>query len=347
MNTTSSQRSAGRRIVFSAILVGIMGLILAGVAETGARLQGHRPWNPEPRSTRLEPEGSFFDPHERYGYAMKPGSYTLILNDALTFQAKHNSAGYRETSFAPNDSLSQMNPQIWVVGGSYTYGWGVADEETFPSQMQKMLPGFLVHNFGVGGYGTLQNLYQLQDLLKQGIKPAYVILAYASFHDQRNTCNRYWMKAIAPQSVLEGLAFPMARLGPEEELVYGRTPVAYTPYPGMGSSAFVHALEASRCKAEESELNSPEVSYRLIMEMGKLCEQNEITFIVAGLEPDDATQYMLSRVNAAQYFGRNIAINREEEGMSLMPHDPHPSPAGQRIYAEKLVQEIQELERVN
>ena len=344
MDSMSPKRSRSRKVLFSLILLGVMLLLVVAVAEGGARLLGYRPWNPEPRNTQVKPEGGFFELDEKLGYVMKPGRYTLTLNESLSFTAQHDNAGYRMAGDPGLRQLIRTVPEIWVMGGSFTYGWGVKDREAFPSLMQDDLLRFHVRNFGVGGYGTLQNLYQLQNTLEEGIVPKYVILAYASFHDQRNTCNRYWMKAIAPQSVLEGLSFPWARLDEANTLNYGMAPVEYSPYPGMGASAFIHALEQSRCEAEERQLKSPEVSYQLIKETEQLCAESGITFLLAGIEPDEATQKMLERCKNEGMKTIDISVDRNESGMSLMPADPHPSPAAHRIYADKLVEWINKME---
>lgn len=314
-------------------------MLLLAVAEGGARLMGYRPWQPAPRSTVVEPDSGFFIQEDRLGYVMKPGTFTVTLNDSLTFRAQHTEARYRTCGpVAAQDTVER--PQIWILGGSFTYGWGVNDAEAYPALIQQAFPEYEVHNFGVGGYGTLQSMYQLQDGLAAGQTPAAVVLAYASFHDQRNTCSRYWMKAIAPQAMLQGLAFPNARMDASGELVYGMEPVAYAPWPGMRISAFVHALEGMKCQADEQRMNSPEVSRRLILKMHRICAKKGIPFVLAGIEPDGGTVSMLERCAGDGVVMADISVDRGEAGMSLEPWDPHPSAAAHRIYAERLVSEF-------
>lgn len=340
MTNSSATRPTSRKILFSLIFLGFVLLILIGVAEGGARVMGYSPWRPEARQTKVEPEGGFFDMHERYGYAMKPGRYTLTLNDSLAFEAHHDELGMRIGGGPEAQANADSLTDLWVLGGSFTYGWGIADHEAFPSLMEEALDSLHVVNFGTGGYGTLQNLYQLEDMLATGKRPEAVILAYASFHDQRNTCNRYWMKAIAPQSVLEGLTFPWARLDEQQELQFGTSPVAYDPYPGMKIFAFMHALEQSATEAEENLLNSPEVSYQLIHRMHSLCQKEGIPFFLAGIEPDGATQMMLEKCANDGMVTCDMSVDRNEEGMSLMPHDPHPSAAAHEVYAKLLLAQL-------
>ena len=77
-------------------------------------------------------------------------------------------------------------PEIWILGCSFTHGYGVNDMETYPAQLQELMPGYRVRNFGMDGYGTFQNWMTLRHELAKGQKPALVVLAYGAFHDQRN-----------------------------------------------------------------------------------------------------------------------------------------------------------------
>ena len=334
MNTRLHPRSSARKTLFYFILVLFSALLLLLVAEVAARIIGYLPWRPTPRNTVVQPGESFFVKDDRLGYAMKPGEFNLILNDSISFQTKHNSAGYRTSG---NKAESSTYPQIWMLGGSFTYGWGVNTSEAYPAKIQQAFPEYEISNFGVGGYGTLHALYQLKDRLATGKRPTAVILAYASFHDQRNTCSRYWMKAIAPQALLQGLAFPCARIDLNDQLVYTMEPVTYSPWFGMKISAFIHALEGMKCKADERRRNSPEVSRRLIMEINEICAKRSIPFILAGIEPDEATVLMLERCNSDGVVTIDISVDRSQLGMSLEPWDPHPSAAAHQVYAEKLI----------
>ena len=49
-----------------------------------------------------------------------------------------------------------------VIGGSFSLGWGVNDEDTFSSKLQKKYTNFKVYNFGQGGYGSVQSLLLLE-----------------------------------------------------------------------------------------------------------------------------------------------------------------------------------------
>ncbi|MCL5125663.1 MAG: SGNH/GDSL hydrolase family protein [Deltaproteobacteria bacterium] len=65
---------------------------------------------------------------------------------------------------------------IFVFGGSTTFGYGVTDQQTIPSYMQEILtakyPGKIqVYNFGRGGYISVQERVLFEKLIGSGIVP--------------------------------------------------------------------------------------------------------------------------------------------------------------------------------
>jgi len=89
---------------------------------------------------------------------------------------------------------------IYFFGGSTTFGFNVADEETLPSQFVRLykeqFPGgksVQVHNYGTPTYYTYQELIQYANLIFQGHRPDIVIFldgvndfwfARASYYNQ-------------------------------------------------------------------------------------------------------------------------------------------------------------------
>lgn len=58
---------------------------------------------------------------------------------------------------------SQAKTVVWVLGDSFTFGWGVDYQDTVPAQLAKHMPqGSAVYNLGVPGYGLTQSLLRLR-----------------------------------------------------------------------------------------------------------------------------------------------------------------------------------------
>lgn len=69
---------------------------------------------------------------------------------------------------------------IWVLGGSTAFGYGLSDGETIPAQLEVILarrdPRVQVYNFGQGYFYSVQELTLLESLLQEGVlAPAQVV----------------------------------------------------------------------------------------------------------------------------------------------------------------------------
>ncbi|HEY6475668.1 MAG TPA: SGNH/GDSL hydrolase family protein [Polyangia bacterium] len=85
------------------------------------------------------------------------------------------------------DCAGRTPEQIWMFGGSTTYGAGTPDWTTVPSWLSAILNGekdrcVEIINFGVEGYISTQELLLLEEALKRGGRPAEVIF-YDGFND--------------------------------------------------------------------------------------------------------------------------------------------------------------------
>ena len=78
--------------------------------------------------------------------------------------------------------------RILIFGDSFTFGDEVSDTDTYPAQLQNMLPQAEVINFAVHGYGHDQMLILLRE---EGVRynPDIIILGYIKADNFRNTLN--------------------------------------------------------------------------------------------------------------------------------------------------------------
>lgn len=82
-----------------------------------------------------------------------------------------NKAGLRD------DNNSLLAPDIICLGDSYTMGWGVQQEESFP-QLIENTTGLKVLNAGISSYGTARELMLLNRLDTSNLK--VIIIQYSS-----------------------------------------------------------------------------------------------------------------------------------------------------------------------
>ncbi len=103
--------------------------------------------------------------------------------------------GFLRRTVAPPAACHGKRVELWMLGGSAMFGFGVPDDATVASALAKRLraqdPCIEVVNLGVAGYDSNQELVQLVFLLKQGHHPD-VVIAYHGYNDM-------WVSALDNQ----------------------------------------------------------------------------------------------------------------------------------------------------
>lgn len=103
-------------------------------------------------------------------------------------------------------SDATVGRRVAIYGCSFTYGTGLADDETFTALLQRGLPAVRILNRGVGGHGTVQNLLQLRRDIACGAIDA-AVFAIISDHRFRNIAH--------PQRMQQYLSREWYQLGVE------------------------------------------------------------------------------------------------------------------------------------
>ena len=311
------------------------------VLEVVLRFTKEPPWAPDLVPFRVEPGGRLYEDDPIMGYCLKPGRFTVYMADGFPVQTTHLPSFERATRGA--DQPSERG-EVWVFGCSYTYGWSVADEETFPWLIQQALPSFRVRNFGVPGYGNLQGLLRFREEIKKGVSPKIVVLVYASFHDERNAGLRRWQKSlIRPRNGNIGpQAQPRATLDSEGNLKTSEHPEEFWELPGMRTWSIPHSIEKRWNKFQANTVPTGKISQQIIRNFAQEAEKQGAVFLLAGIESDLKTESMLRWWEREGGTTADISVNMNENGMRNDPHDCHPGPKAHRVFAARLLQAIQQ-----
>lgn len=326
------------RHLFRVIQIILALIFVLAAIEIGLRFGGYGYHHLPERSFTVVPKGDFFISHNRYGYSMKPGRFIINQDNQLKWISTQNEKGYRLCSETPDST----KPQIWIFGCSFTYGWGNDDSLTYPWLLQKNLPNYTIRNYGVGGYSTYHSLMQLQDCLANTPEKKYpkkIILAYASFHNQRNTASPFWMKSISCNKKMIELQYPYVRLI-DSKLVSYRQKIGYSEFLGAKTFATIHTLETGINRQKNKLLNSQAVTLRLIEKIKDLCDENHIEFILFAIDNETDTYHILGVLykQIPQLNTIMAPIDLYSEEHTFLPYDPHPNKNGHKIYAKALTE---------
>ena len=125
------------------------------------------------------------------GYGASAGEYTHTFlrklssqNDWDSFNTKVTikKDGSRWTGEIDGESL----PKIYVFGGSFIFGTGVNDEQTFSFLLQYAMPNYEVKLYAFGGYSLTQAYMKLESLKESINSSDIIVLGYADYYDIRH-----------------------------------------------------------------------------------------------------------------------------------------------------------------
>jgi len=322
-------------IKFTILIVSL--LISLGFAEVVVRQAGY-----QPRILRsvgdqkIEPGGRLHANHSILGYTHLPGAYTVTFQDVYTVHNTHLDNTLRITHPLDSYDYKFNKEEIWIFGGSFTYGWSIDDTETFPWLIQERFPSYEVVNFGVGGYGTVHSFLQFQEAIKIHKKPQIVIVAYADFHDERNAFLRSWRKRmLSYDSPFYLKTYPYARLDAQGNIVYHTEDIEYNPLPLMEHSAFINLMDEAYITIEDYFIDTQTITKGVVKDFATSAQNKEITFILAGIVPE--AQPMLAYIQTQNIMVVDMSIDLDIPGNQNLPYDSHPSAIAHQQYAEKLI----------
>jgi len=331
--------SGRRRLIFYACYALSLLLLSFGAAELAVRLKGLQPWQPEDPGITVEPGGHLFQPDPKFGFTHIPGHYTITLPSGYSFQVTHNKETLRITH--PETASTGDREEVWIFGCSFTYGWSVNDEETYPWLLEEQRPQYEVVNFAVNGYGTLHAYLQFLDALESRGTPRYVIVAYASFHDERNVFARFVQKFIVPWNRLGPLLYPYARLNDDGSFRYAWADLEYRESPLMKYSAFIHYLETLYDQREFASLHARDVSHAILLEMAKVARDHGTGLLIADIGyPPSVRDF--AKQNGIQ--SADIGLDPSVPENTNLPDDSHPSAAAHRHYANEVASLLDRVE---
>jgi lysophospholipase L1-like esterase len=275
--------------------------------------------------------------------------YAERITRRMTFLCSSNSAGFRGTrEYGPAPAAGVV--RVAAVGDSITFGYGVADEQTYPHLLDERLgPGFEVLNAGVPGHDSTRTLWDLQNRVLP-LRPR-VVIACTGVNEMLSLPERseperakLWLSESQYRSAearLGGNLETMHRACSDAgaHLVLLVPPVnTLSPFPDSPRMGDVVREAARRlgvpCLDLEAEFRAVERQRGLVLEHG---DGSQTLLSYAAGEPEvlltaaaapDREQYIVEEVYAL--------LDREPVAPALSIDDCHPNPDGHRFIAESL-----------
>lgn len=270
-------------------LLSMAALLLAvTLGEVGVRLLGYGPWSYQ---TLDASEPVLHAPHPIRGWVNRPGRHHIPpyhpADDSIRISIL--AEGQRSTRRTAIDGRSG---DVLLVGGSYTQGWAISDDETYAWQLQAAHPQYRFHNFGVGGYGTYQSLLTMEEVLPKLGRPALVLYGFMYHHPARNVAPGPWLRTLTTYSRRGHVAVPYATLDPSDSTLTRFPPAQYQLWPLAEQSAFVNLANRAYHRAvtyRRSQQQQP-VTEKLMTEMQATAAEYGAAFRVVLLSAPDTVK---------------------------------------------------------
>ena len=123
------------------------------------------------------------------GYQPVPGVQNhKVVYDGKIIMDKFYTISSNKFRYTPEIDSGEKNKIMNFFGGSFTFGWGLNDNETLPYLIQYYFRDWKIKNYGISGYGIHQTLALIQK--KPDIIGDLNFLITDVSHIPRATCKR-------------------------------------------------------------------------------------------------------------------------------------------------------------
>ncbi len=287
-----------------------------------------RPDRPRVPRPRQKPIG-IYQFHPRYGYGHIPDSQGQHEMPQFRVTYTIDSEGCRVT---PTPEVSRG--EILITGGSFTFGYGVEDDECFPARLaREHWPTYKIQNHGVSGYATSHAYLIVSDALQRaGELPKVVIYAMILDHVRRNYLRESWVSHISQCVSLRGQAVDStkARRGhPHFELVDG-------DLVDRGVIDLKDAVPDEPCLCYTELM----LTKAFLDGMNRQCSAKGIPFVVVLLPENRINDRVLPIVQEILGTLRIPCLDLSGMPLETLRGDGHPSPKTHRRFAEAIADSL-------
>ena len=212
------------------------------------------------------------------------------------------------------------------------------DQEPFPALLQAELPTFSFVNYAVPGWGELQSLMKLEELVQEGSHPDLAVLVYSEVHRERNPMATSYRSdlglgfANSDKRINTSMKLAKFPFWDEGKIAHVSWLELYSNWWGRQSMAVVNALQTS-LESDPSENDLTFVTKEVFDRFVSVCEQNDIELIIVNLDDSKFDRrYDIEAIDVGFDFSSKKLTNR--------PIDRHPNPSGHEFIASKILPKL-------
>lgn len=287
--------------------------------------------------------GALNQPDELLGYKPIPNNQTRVIKEnredgRIIFDAVYSTDAYgRRTT--PLQNLENRTNFIIFLGGSFTFGLGVNDNETLPFYTAQFASKYTPYNYGVNGHGPQQMLAKLQsDELLAEIPEEQGILIYTfiDHHINRAIGDMRW-------HLDRGYAVPYYTIDSEDNLVRKGTLVSGRPFTSL-----VYTILGTSQTLQYFKLNLPKINDEHYRQTARILEESRNVFedkfgsedFYILLYPGNGEKLKpyLEKANV-KYLDYSHLFDPSQTGFTI-EGDGHPTPQAHKIIAEQLTRDL-------
>ena len=308
---------------------------------------GYRRYQTEDYKVEVTPSYAY-EANDSLGISLKEGNYSVTLNDSVHFKTTHTSKNQRLTPRTGKDTLADRT--VAFLGCSFTYGYGVNNDETFVSALQSQHPNWSLQNYGVIGYGTVQSYIQLEEIIRKGETDA-VILNFSSYHFMRNTLTQTYRKnlkigyahsAESVDKIMSQAKFPFINscdCVPQ----YADWKTMHSNWIGREYLASINWIQTLSEQYIDTQLDPLTLTSCLIQKMHTRCQNADIDFGVVCLDATKETESLHDKLPKVPWT--DVQFDFESNSHTFLPYDSHPNAVGHQLIAKKINPFLKELMR--
>lgn len=281
------------------------------------------------RMIQVIPETARYNP--KLFYSLKPGEFTFS-NREFSNKYKVNSAGMRD------EEKNLQYPKILFIGDSFTMGWGVEQDESFPKLVEAST-GKKSLNTGISSYGTAREVLISKPYISDSLE--LVVVQYCSNDYEENrqfVLNNYQLKISAEERYMA------------EVNRHLQTTRYHFLKHLKGISYFIkHRLKMKFTGQKPFNNNlEPEAGKIFIKTLQQLPVSEKVQFIVFSLDvnrtkPDFYHQLTELKENDNLNNWHLIDFSKKLDSRHIYKIDGHINTEGHRLVAEELSRKIEEV----